>query len=172
MDNQIIKKFGKDLVWAFVVAMLLRATFGYFFGTSLPFVAVMSGSMEHDSITQYNYYSWMLSKGYNTEQLDNFPFPTGFNKGDALVIVEANNISVGDVVVYVNPELGYPIIHRVVNITDNGYTTKGDHNPVADPWVIQNSWIQGKAAVMAPMIGWISVLPKEIFYRIFNLGPL
>ena len=167
-----MRRFGEDLVWAFVVAMLLRATFGYFFGTPIPFVAVMSGSMEHDATAQYNYYSWMTSRGYTIEELENFPFPDGFNKGDALIIVRADDISVGDVLVYVNPELGYPIIHRVINITDEGYVTKGDHNPVQDPWIVKPEWVKGKAVVMAPVIGWVSVLPKEVIYRALHLGPM
>lgn len=158
-------KFSKtlyDIAWAFTVAMLLRLVFGFFLGTSFPFVAVMSNSMTHDAYAVQNYYVWMRDHDLSRQELDDFPFAGGFNKGDALVIASPKDVQTGDVVVYVNPRLRYAIIHRVVNVTEGGYITKGDRNPAVDPWLVKREWVKGEAALLIPMLGWIRVLPTEI----------
>jgi signal peptidase I len=164
-----MSKILYDLAWAFTVAMLLRLVFGVFLGTSFPFVAVMSDSMTHDAYAVRNYYVWMEDHGFTNLQLDGFPFPTGFNKGDAMVIASPEDVAVGDIIVYVNPQLGYAIIHRVIDVTDQGYVTKGDRNPAADPWVVRPEWVKGRATLLVPLVGWVRVLPTEIIYGIAHL---
>lgn len=165
------KKVGYDILWAFAVALFLRVVFGFFLGTSFPFVAVMSSSMTHDIYAMQNYYVWMQEHGFSQKQLASFPFPDGFSKGDALIIGAPKNIEVGDVILYINPKLGYPIIHRVINVTEEGYITKGDRNPAPDPWIVKKEWIKGKALIVIPLLGWIRVLPTEIIYRALHLWP-
>ena len=167
-----MKKIIKDLIWAFCVAMLLRFAFGFILGSKYPFVAVMSPSMSHDETATNNYYLWMAKHGFTPQEILDLPFPNGFNKGDALILAGANNVVIGDVVLYINPDLKYPIIHRVVNITDEGYVIKGDRNSAQDPWVIKPEWLQGKAVFMVPFLGWIRVLPTELIYRVSNTYPL
>lgn len=165
-------KFSKilyDLAWAFTVAMILRLVFGLFLGTSFPFVAVMSSSMTHDINAVNNYYVWMEQHSFNRDQLSGFPFEYGFNKGDALIIGSPSHVQVGDVVVYLNPDLGYAIIHRVVNITDAGYITKGDRNPAPDPWIVKKTWVKGKAVLLIPLLGWIRVLPSDFIHFVGSL---
>lgn len=165
-------KFSKtlyDIAWAFTVAMILRIIFGYFLGTNFPFVAVMSNSMTHDAHTIQNYYVWMQNYGFSRDTLEDFPLSRGFDKGDALIIASPKNTEVGDIVVYVNPGVGYAIIHRVINVTDSGYVTKGDRNPAPDPWIVKESWIKGKSLLLIPLLGWIRVLPTEIIGAITGL---
>ncbi|MBR9680354.1 MAG: signal peptidase I [Candidatus Altiarchaeota archaeon] len=157
-------KFSKilyDIAWAFTVAMILRIIFGIFLGTSFPFVAVMSSSMSHDVHAVNNYFVWMEQHGFGRNELAEFPLEFGFNKGDALVIGSPSGVEVGDVVVYVNPNLGYAIIHRVINATTEGYVTKGDRNPSPDPWIVKPDWLKGKAVVLVPLLGWIRVFPSD-----------
>jgi len=158
-----------DIAWAFAVAMVLRLVFGALLGTSFPFVAVMSSSMTHDGYAIQNYYVWMQDHGFSREQLQEFPFPNGFDKGDALIIASPENAGVGDVVVYVNPHVGYAIIHRVINMTADGYITKGDRNPAPDPWVVRRAWVKGKAVFLIPLLGWIHVLPSDILRSVASL---
>lgn len=155
-----------DIAWAFTVAMILRIVFGVFLGTSFPFVAVMSDSMTHDAHAVQNYYVWMESYGFSRDNMQSFPFSGGFNKGDALVISAPKEVETGDVIVYVNPNLGYAIIHRVINTTATGYITKGDRNPAADPWIVQERWVKGKAVFLVPLVGWVRVLPADIIYSV------
>ena len=165
------KKVVYDVIWALAVATVLRIIFGFFLGTSFPFVAVMSNSMHHDVYAMQNYYVWMEERGFSSDQLASFPFPGGFSKGDALVITSPEDVEVGDVVLYINPELGYPIIHRVINKSSEGYITKGDRNPAPDPWVVRKEWVKGKAAFLVPLVGWIRVVPTELIYRLLHMWP-
>ncbi|MBR9681613.1 MAG: signal peptidase I [Candidatus Altiarchaeota archaeon] len=167
-----MNKLVKDLIWAFSVAMILRFAFGFILGSQYPFVAVMSPSMTHDDVATNNHYIWMAKHGFTTQDIQDLPFHNGFNKGDALILAGAKDVSIGDVVLYINPNLEYPIIHRVVNITEEGYITKGDRNAAPDPWVIKPTWLKGKALFLIPALGWIRVLPTELLYRISNTYPL
>ncbi len=167
-----MKKLIKDLAWAFCVAMALRLIFGFVLGSRYPFVAVMSASMTHDDSAPNNYYLWMAKHGFTAQDIADMPFPNGFNKGDALILAGTKHVAVGDVVLYINPELGYPIIHRVVNITDDGYVIKGDRNPAQDPWVVKQEWLKGRAILRIPLLGWIRVVPTELVYRFSNTYPL
>lgn len=126
------------------------------FGTQLPIVAVISGSMDHktndferwwDSLTarcrtaiHCLQAEWYVERGISKEEFKEFPLKNGFARGDVIVLVgaEPEDIEVGDVIVYEvnrNPaitNINFPIIHRVVGIEDiNGslyYSTKGDGN--------------------------------------------
>ena len=82
-------------------------------------------------------------------------------KGDLVIVQGANFYTVGDVVVYESPVYRYPIIHRIIEVTDQGVVTKGDNNMAADPWITPQSLIHGKAAVRIPLLGWVKVLAYE-----------
>lgn len=63
--------------------------------------------------------------------------------GDVVVVrhMPADQVSIGDVVVLRTPREGAPYIHRITRIErdDRGLTvyTKGDANPVEDPWAVR-----------------------------------
>ena len=103
------------------------------------------------------------------QQFDRFSLHNGFGKGDILfiVVVKPQNIHVGDIIVY-NAQQQAPIIHRVINITNNSgtyfFSTEGDNNngQLSFENGINQNQIIGKASFMvAPYIGWI----KLIFYQ-------
>lgn len=50
----------------------------------------------------------------------------------------------GDVVVFVSPAQSYLMAHRIVKIDAQGIKTKGDNNPVVDPWVLTADKIIGR----------------------------
>lgn len=74
----------------------------------------------------------------NRDQSGECSMSPSYNYGDLLVIkkIPANEIELGDVIVFNNPDGSEPIIHRVVyvNNTDQGYfyLTKGDNNREID----------------------------------------
>jgi signal peptidase len=91
-------------------------------------------------------------------------------RGD-IVIVDQNpsSVQVGDIVVYKATWVNEDVIHRVKEIykTSNGSTyliTKGDNNPVADPYPVQYPdqvvskvvSINGKPLII-PKIGYITL---------------
>ncbi len=145
-----------DSVWswlaniavAFVlIKFIIYPLIGLAFGTSLPVVAVVSGSMYHGPEQGMlcgvpvqgapDWWStckeWYVSRNISHAEFSSFPFSGGFAKGDIMLLrgVKPGEIHVGDILVY-NAGVSYPVIHRVVRIyTQNGttyYQTKGDHN--------------------------------------------
>ena len=136
------------LVAFILIKYVLYPGVGLLFGTSLPVVAVVSGSMEHqpqngmlcgtsaDENTQWwdACGEWYQERGITQEDFSQFAFSNGFNKGDIMVVVGVDppNLEVGDVIVY-QANKQYPLIHRVVAIHEENnqlrFETKGDHNP-------------------------------------------
>lgn len=137
-----------------IIKFLVFPALSLIFGSALPVVAVMSGSMDHraddsgvvcgrvagdaysGSLDAYwnQCGGWYEERGIALEQFAAFPLKRGFNKGDIMVILGPSRgaIEVGDTIVFQSRE-SYPIIHRVVAVmsTPKGvvYGTKGDHNP-------------------------------------------
>ncbi len=143
-----------QLAVAFVVIkFVLFPVLGLLFGTQLPVVAVMSGSMEHDATSgivcgipapadysgSFDQYwsacgAWYEQRGITKNQFQTFPLQRGFDKGDIMVIIgpTRGSIEVGDTIVYQARE-AYPIIHRVIAVRQDAsgspvYATKGDYN--------------------------------------------
>ncbi len=131
-------------------------------------VSVLSSSMVHGPYINATYYFWMEQNGINYTE---FPFPNGLNPGDAVVIVDANNISVGDVIVYVPEGYSDSIIHRVVLKKKYGdryyYTTKGDANNAIGAFEINitEDRIVGKAVFSIPFLGY----PRAILHNFFGI---
>lgn len=53
----------------------------------------------------------------------------------AFVVVEParyEDLHVGDIVTYMHPKLRTPVVHRILEKREEGYWTKGDHNPMPD----------------------------------------
>jgi len=136
--KKILREVGY-LVLIFVIALLVT-DFGFqaLFGVKSPLAVVTSGSMR----------------------------PT-LERGDLIFIykVPANEIKVGDIIVFRVPWSETPIVHRVVEIYHEGGTeifiTKGDNNPVPDPGYRTPNDIYGKVLeisghpVRVPVVGYI-----------------
>ena len=124
--------------------------------------AVMTTSMVHTNPNFENtYYGWLETRNISREQTMDWPFQNGLQVGDAIFVkkVKKEEIQLGDVIVYYAPT-GVSIIHRVVNIEDSVYTTKGDANP--NPLSFENEipleLIKGEAIYKIPFFGYPRVL--------------
>ena len=154
-------------------------------------MAVVSGSMEHqlepfedkyeicgysfDEKENINYDRfwqicgpWYENKNITQEKFKEFRLSNGFNKGDIIVLQSKDNINVGDTIVYWS-NYENPIIHRVVELGENKYNTKGDHNGREDGF-IHDDRVIGKALFKIPLLGWIKIwfvniidLPLSLF---------
>jgi len=162
-----LKKSSKELLetvgyilLGVVAAYLLNFGLGLVLGTDLPVVAVVSDSMTHDVTASVRHYEYLQEKyGYTQEEVDSWPITGGFLKGDALVVIGTgiDELKPGDVIVYDIQEQSTPIVHRIVEIDEDGdIITKGDHNPSHDPWAPTN--IHGKAVAVIPFLGWPKLL--------------
>ncbi len=75
--------------------------------------------------------------------------------GDLVITKPAENYHVGDIVAYIAPG-GYVIIHRIVGrVNSTCYITKGDANPVPDPWIVCKNNIVGKVILRIPLLGYV-----------------
>lgn len=162
-----------NLILAFVlVKFIIYPGIGLVLGTQFPIVAVVSGSMEHEGMGFEGWWArnaeWYERKNISQTDFEDFRYKNGFNKGDIMFLkgAELKNIKVGDVIVYETPLHNNPIIHRVVEIGDGEFITKGDNNYKADPPV---DFIQiertGKAVIKLPLLGWIKIWFVEMFSR-------
>ncbi len=166
------------LSWAvnFILAfILIKFIFypglGMILGTSLPAVAVISGSMDHsvqqgmlcgERVSEQAVFwdvcgSWYEERGITYEQFLEFPFARGFSKGDIMLVrgVTKETANIGDVIIFQSNK-AYPIIHRIVAI-DEYITAKGDHNeaPIEQYVLLQGNFAyecyvqQGETRILA-----------------------
>jgi len=81
-------------------------------------------------------YGWQIDA---TDSMEPLIYP-----GDVVLILpQIGNPSIGEIIVYYQPQQGIYYAHEVIGYKDGGYITKGINNPYPDPWVVQNSWIRG-----------------------------
>lgn len=103
----------------------------------------------------------MLAHGAKFLSVQSGSMVPTFHKGDLVIDtpVPAQQLAVGDVVTYTNPNLlkGQPITHRLVQTgtfaNGNHFITRGDANPVADPPITARNII-GKASHRVPYLGY------------------
>ncbi len=82
------------------------------------------------------------------------------NTRDGLILGSADpaSLQVGEVVVFPDPEVhSQQIVHRIVGIEQQGdasyLVTKGDNNPVADPFLTPANNVVGRVAMCLPDFG-------------------
>jgi signal peptidase len=82
------------------------------------------------------------------------------NTNDGLILGSADpgSLQVGQVVVFNDPTThSQRIVHRIVGIEQEGgatfLATKGDNNPVADPLLVPESYVQGQVIMRVPGFG-------------------
>jgi len=182
-----------DSIASWIVSLLLAfviVKFVFFpllsltLASSMPLVVVESESMHHPGSfignaigLQDNFKVWWTEKGswYEIQgisegEAENWPFRTGLEMGDIVVISGYGTYEIGDTIVF-NAGQRYPIIHRIVDITQiDGrtiYSTKGDNNSgqLVGEKSITEDQILGKAVMKLPKLGWV----KLGFVRLFNL---
>lgn len=66
-----------------------------------------------------------------------------FNKNDIIIIQEQKEYKVGDIVTY-KADDGNIVTHRIIEIDENGFITKGDNNNTKDENPICINQIKGK----------------------------
>jgi signal peptidase I len=53
------------------------------------------------------------------------------------------------------------MLHRVIEVTPDGYRTKGDANPNPDPELVPSYRVHGAGLVLAPYVGYVAVWVQE-----------
>lgn len=165
-----------NIILAFVlVKFVIYPGLALILGSSLPLVAVISGSMEHEGLNFEAWWDangkWYEEQGITKEMFLEYKFVNGFDKGDVMVLVGAEHVSVGDVLVYSSGVHPYPIIHRVTYINDqeDSYIIKGDNNDGPDPVFVKEEQVLGKALYRIPKIGWIKIWFTELLQGLLQI---
>lgn len=143
-----------------IIKFIIFPTLTALTGTSLPLVIVESCSMYHsvstENILQSNLYS---ERGIYFNQTENWPLNHGFSKGDIIFVLSSKNLKVGDVVIFAHGT-GTPIIHRIIELSNKTFTTKGDNNWGLLPYEqnVPRENAIGRAVFRIPAIGWIKLI--------------
>ena len=108
--------------------------------TDIPIVAVESGSME----------------------------PT-FYRGDILVLygATAEDLDVGDIIVFSPSDEATPVVHRIVDINSDGtFQTKGDANSGQLPFEksIKYEQVHGEVVMIVPYLGWVKLAMTDFIF--------
>ncbi len=125
------------IIIGITIAIVVNFGLGAVLSTSTPIVAVESNSMQ----------------------------PT-FSRGDILIIQGAkpDELKQGDIIVFVTPEKGAPIVHRVLTRNADGtFQTKGDANSgqLTFERNIDPKQILGKEILIVPLLGWVKIFITE-----------
>lgn len=202
-NDDSILSWVLSIVVAFVlIRFIFYPIIGLILATSHPVVAIVSGSMEHSlAESSFGVYTicgrqltekekvtlelfwelcgtWYEEHNISKEKFSTFPFRRGMNRGDIIVLRNpgAENIRVGDVIVFIQPEnqIVEPIIHRVVAIdttNDIVFQTKGDHNEDSilidspskylNEFEVRETDLVGKSIFRIPYVGYIKIWAYE-----------
>jgi signal peptidase I len=126
------------IVFGIVLAFGINHSLAFALSTDMPVVAVESNSM----------------------------VPT-FSRGDILILqgVPAEQLKIGDIIVF-SPVAGQtPIVHRIIRMNPDGtFQTKGDANMGQLPFEksISPDQIHGKEIAIVPFLGWVKIGMSEI----------
>ena len=73
-----------------------------------------------------------------------------FKAGDRLQIISCDQgkIRTGDVVVFISPEDGSKVVHRVISVNSSGTKTRGDNCNHEDDWVLTREHIIGRVVAV------------------------
>jgi signal peptidase len=68
--------------------------------------------------------------------------------------VDPETLKTGDIICFKFTE-DTSVTHRIVNIADEGFVTKGDANEDPDQWVVKKENVIGKVILTIPFIGYL-----------------
>ena len=176
-DNSLLSWITCIILATILIKFIFYPSIGFMLKTSLPVVAVVSGSMRHNNLDfdawWYQNQQWYIKNNITKEEFSAYTLKNGFNKGDIIILkgTTPEKTKIGDIIVY-NGNYKAPIIHRVTNkfIENNKYyfILKGDNNKDRDPLSIAENQIVGKAIIRIPYLGWVKVVFTEIITRIWR----
>jgi signal peptidase len=78
--------------------------------------------------------------------------------GSIVVIKPADpeTLKVGDIICFkIESESATTVTHRIINITSQGFITKGDANEDPDQWIVAKENVIGKVIAVIPYIGYL-----------------
>lgn len=167
-DDSFLSWIVNVIIAFIIVKFLIYPGLGFALGTNYPVVAVVSSSMEHNSMNFDDWWEenghWYDNRDITYKDFSNYKFSNGFNMGDIMVLkgIKPKDIKKGIVIVYSSENYMYPVIHRVTGIEKDEemyyFETKGDNNKVEDFEMVKSSQLLGKAVLRMPYLGWVKII--------------
>lgn len=93
--------------------------------------------------------------------------------GDLIIVERCNDFKVGDIISFKDPSgrRNVLITHRLIDIKNGRFITKGDANEEADDINLTRKDIVGKAVFSIPYLGYVLKSRNPILYFTFILAP-
>lgn len=91
--------------------------------------------------------------GFSTAIISTGSMEPNLPVGSLIVTQYADTYQKGEVVTYLQD--GTSITHRIVEVSADGYQTKGDANQVSDGLLVQPRQVVGKVIFSLPYVGWL-----------------
>lgn len=90
-------------------------------------------------------------------------------------LVPVSSLRSGDVITFVPPGLGSPVTHRIIGVSvkegQRVFRTRGDANPVADPWAVTFPRpVLARYAFHVPYVGYLLALLSVRWVRMVLIG--
>ncbi len=97
-----------------------------------------------------------------------------YHDGDLLLIqrnIDTGNLAIGEIIIFHSPNhydqlIVHKVVERVVISGEIYYKTKGDNNPVADPWLVPPDNVVASVSADVPYLGQMLILIYNPFVRI------
>ena len=83
------------------------------------------------------------------------------NTGDLVIVKAGNKYKKGDVVTFISNKR-FNVTHRIVDVKNNQFYTKGDANKNPDSETIKLNQILGKVSFVIPSFGYFIIFVKSI----------
>ncbi|HEX7557482.1 MAG TPA: signal peptidase I, partial [Leptolinea sp.] len=77
----------------------------------------------------------------------------GFHAGDLVIVRQAEDYQVGDIVTYRNADMGANVIHRIIGTEQDRFIIKGDNNSWIDGYQPRRDEVVGKLWIHLPKLG-------------------
>lgn len=118
----------------------------------------------------------LMAQGYRVAAVTSGSMSPAYDVGDAVIIesVAAEDVHVGDAIVFTNRDSAALTIHRVVDVLfvegKMSFRTKGDANNSTDPDLVKPEGVQSRAVYGIPFLGWVlAALSAKIAVGILTL---
>ena len=182
-EDSVLSWMVNIILAILIIKFIIYPGLGLIFGTNYPIVAVVSNSMDHKGEDFDSWWSenkaFYIEKGITKEMFEEYSFKDGFNRGDLMVLhgITQDEIKKGQVVVFISKK-SYPIIHRVVDVHETTFETKGDANKmqITPPFdnqlnekAVPYDAVVGKAVLRIPLVGYVKILAAE-FLGLFGIN--
>ena len=81
--------------------------------------------------------------------------------GDVVIIKPISSYKINDIVTFKSQQ-NFTVTHRITQVNNDSFITKGDANPVADQNTVHTSDILGKVFFTIPKIGYFIMFVKSL----------